>query len=187
MINSMLLAAAVAADKATPHGEQASSGGLPQMDVTTFPSQLFWLAVTFSCLFFAMRLSILPRLGGIIEERKDRIADDLDQAAEFKQQAEEAQAAYDDALSQARAKSQNIAAETRSAIDDQISTMQSSMESELAEKVEEAELRISAMKQTAQNTVHEAAIDTTRSIVEALIEEVPTREAVESAIESYSR
>ncbi len=182
MINNLFLAVAAIAETAAPHGEEVSSGGLPQMDVSTFPSQLFWLAVTFTCLFFAMRLSIIPRLGGIIEERKDRLADDLDQAAEFKQQSEDAQTAYEQALSQARAKAQNIAGETRNKIDDQISAMQSSMEAELATKVESAEQRIHAMKETAQSKVKEAAIDTTRAIVESLIEEVPTKDSVEAAI-----
>lgn len=181
MITTFVLAAAEAAEK------PEASGGLPQMDASTFASQLFWLAITFGILFFAMRNVIIPRLGGIIEERKDRIADDLDQAAEFKQQAEDAQSAYELALSNARAKAQNIAGDTRKAIDEQISSMQSSMEEQLSGKVADAESRINTMKESAEASVRDAAIDTTRAIVEALIEEVPTRESVEAAIASAGR
>lgn len=177
-LSLLLTVTAFAAEEAA----EASGGGLPQMDVSTFASQLFWLALTFGLLFWRMRVDLLPRLGGIIEERKDRIADDLDQAAEFRQQSEDAQKAYEDALGAARAKAQNIAGETRKAIDDEISALQSSMEQELAEKVGDAEKRILAMQETAAGKVREAAGDTTRAIVEALIEEVPTQDAVQAAI-----
>ncbi len=177
-MTSIIATLAAAAESA----ETEASGGLPQMDVTTFASQLFWLAITFGILFFTMRNIIIPRLGGIIEERKDRIADDLDQAAEFKQQSEDAQLAYEQALAEARAKAQNIAGDTRKDIDEQIATMQATMESELANKVTDAENRIGAMQETAEAKVRDAAVDTTRAIVEALIEEVPTKESVEAAI-----
>ena len=34
--------------------EGQSSAGLPQMDITTFPSQLFWLVITFAILYIFM-------------------------------------------------------------------------------------------------------------------------------------
>lgn len=161
---------------------ETSGGGLPQMDVSTFPGQLFWLAITFGILFWQMSSNILPRLGGIIEERKDRIADDLDRAAEFRLEAEEAQKSYEEALSDARAKAQTIAGDTRNAINDEIAALQATMEAELATKVEAAETRITAMRTSATEKVREAAADTTRAVVEALIEEVPSGESINKAV-----
>ena len=43
---SILAAAAAAAD-----GAGKASGGLPQLNITTFPSQIFWLVVTLVVLF----------------------------------------------------------------------------------------------------------------------------------------
>jgi len=163
---------------------ESSGGGLPQMDVSTFPSQLFWLFITFSILFWQMSSNILPRLGGIIEERKDRIADDLDKAAEFRLEAEEAQKAYEEALADARAKAQAIAGETRNAISDEIAELQTGMEAELITKVEAAESRIAKMRDSATEKVREAASETTRAVVEALIEEVPSGDAINSAVTS---
>ncbi len=179
LISTALMAAAETA-------ETAGSGGLPQMDISTFPSQLFWLFVTFAILFWRMSSDILPRLGAIIEERKDRIADDLDQAADFKQEAEEAQASYEKALSDAKAKARGIAADTRDAIDKEIAEMQADMETELTSKLSAAESRIADMKASATAKVEEAAIETTRAVIETLLDEVPTREAVETAVTNAS-
>ena len=81
-----------AAAAETAHGGEAASASLPQLDPTWWPSQLFWLALTFGVLYWLMAGKFLPTLGGAIEERRDRIADDLDQAAEFRRQAEDAEA-----------------------------------------------------------------------------------------------
>src|SRR5690606_27801834 len=70
-VGSMGEAAAAAAE----HG-----GAFPPFDPTFFPSQLLWLAVTFGALYWLSSRVLLPRLSGIIEDRRDRIADDLAEA-----------------------------------------------------------------------------------------------------------
>ena len=49
---------------------------MPQLDVTTWPPQLIWLAIAFLSLFLVMRFVALPRVGGAIERRQKRIADE---------------------------------------------------------------------------------------------------------------
>jgi len=170
----------VLAAAASAAGEEA--GGLPQMDVSTFPSQIFWLAVTFGALYWVMSSIILPRLGGAIEERRDRIADDLDQAAEGRRLAEAAERAYERALADARAKAQAIAAETREAVGVDIAAAQRAAEESLAAKAAAAEASIAAMKNEASAKVRDAARDTTRAIVEALIHETPTDPVIDQAV-----
>ncbi|MFQ5562613.1 MAG: F0F1 ATP synthase subunit B' [Parvularculaceae bacterium] len=181
---SMLALAADAVQLAAQSHGEASSSGLPQLNPAWWPSQIFWLAVTFGALYWLMSSYFLPRIGGMIEERRDRIADDLDQAAEFKQQAEEAQNAYEKALADARAKAQAIAADTRAGVDAEIAAMQAEMEKTLAADVAAAEERIVTMKADAAETVREAAVETARAIVETLIDEAPTSEAVTAAVAS---
>ena len=89
-----------AANAAVEH----ASGGLPQLDFTTFPSQIFWLVVTCVVLFQLMNKVALPRISTVLEERADAIADDLDRAEEFKRKAAEAEEAYNQALVEARSK-----------------------------------------------------------------------------------
>ena len=120
---SFLALATMAAETAADaHGEAAA--GLPQLDPTWWPSQLFWLVVTFGVLYWLMAGKFLPAIGAAIEERRDRIADDLDQAAEFRKQAEDAEKAYEQALADAKAKAQAIAADTRAEVDAEIAKMQ---------------------------------------------------------------
>ncbi len=180
-LSAVIVAAAAAAEDA------AEAGGLPQLDMSTWPSQLFWLAVTFGILYWLMAGRFLPAIGGAIEERRDRIADDLDQASDFKRQADEAEDAYNQSLADAKAKAQSIAADTRAEVDAEIAEMQVETDAKLQEKLDAAEARIAEMKEEATAKVDEAAADATRAIVERLIDEAPTDDAVARAMTNIAR
>ena len=96
---------------ATPSSEH--HGGFPPFQKETFASQLFWLVICFAALYVMVSKLILPRVGTIIAERRDRIAGDLAEAGRMKDEADGAVAAYEKALADARARAQAIAAETR--------------------------------------------------------------------------
>ncbi|NWG71986.1 MAG: F0F1 ATP synthase subunit B' [Parvularculaceae bacterium] len=166
----------LAAAEAAAHGE-GSAGGLPQLDLSTWPSQLFWLAVFFGALYVAMSAYFLPRIGRTIEERRDRIASDLDKAAEQRAKAEAAEKAYEQALADATARAQAIAADTRGKLNAEIAELSAAADREAGEALARAEARIAAMKQDASRKVREAAVDTSVAIVAALIGETPTRDA----------
>lgn len=180
-------AAETAAEAAAHGGEEAASSGLPQLDMSWWPSQLFWLVITFGVLYWLMAGKFLPAIGGAIEERRDRIADDLDQAGDFKRQAEDAETTYNKSLADAKAKAQAIAADTRGEMDKEIAGMQAETDDALDKQLAAAEARISEMKTAAAAKVREAAADTARAIVETLIDEAPTKEAVDKAIAGASR
>ena len=59
--------------------EGQQSAGLPQMDISTFPSQIFWLVVTFSILYIFMWKFVIPKLRTTIEERRDKISNDINE------------------------------------------------------------------------------------------------------------
>ena len=74
----VMSAAAAASEAPAEAGAEAGGAGLPQLDPTWWPSQIFWLAIVFIILYWLMASKFLPALGGAIEERRDRIADYLD-------------------------------------------------------------------------------------------------------------
>ena len=176
MSEFILMAAAAA--------EEAASGGLPQFEASTFPSQLFWLVATFLILYWFMSSVALPKIGGVIEERSDRMADDLDKAAELNAQAEQAKETYEKALADAKAKASSIAAETRKDIDAEIAKLQAETDERLAAKVAEAEARIAAAQENVGEQMRLAAVDVAGSLVAALIEETPSEDTVRAAVEA---
>lgn len=157
-----------------PHSEAAeyaaehSSDVFPPFDPTYFPSQLFWLAISFIVLYIALDRFILPKIKMTIEDRKDRIADDLDAAAQAKADAEAAGEAYEQSLAEARTKAHGIAADTRKALDAELAKEAAEVEAELAAKQEAAETSIRDAKAKAQAEVRGIAAAATATAVQAL-------------------
>ena len=85
---------------AAAHGE-APATGMPQLDITTFPNQIFWLLVTLVVIYLILTRVALPRIGAVLAERRGTITNDLAAAEELKQKALKAEKAYNDALADA--------------------------------------------------------------------------------------
>lgn len=80
----------------------ASGPKLPQLDIETYASQIFWLIVTFIVLYFLVAKIAMPRIAEVLEGRQERIEDDLDKAETLKKEAYLVKVEYEKALSSAR-------------------------------------------------------------------------------------
>jgi F-type H+-transporting ATPase subunit b len=174
------------AEQTTTRTEQAPPGGhgssFPPFNAQTFPSQLFWLVVTFILLYVLMSRLALPRVGAVIEGRQKHIADDVAEAGRLKLQSEEALDAYEKALADARARAQSIANETRAKQAAEAEASRQTLEAELNAKLAEAERAITANKQAAMSNVRGIAETAARAIVERLIGSSPNDKAVAEAV-----
>jgi len=157
---------AVAAEAA----EGASkSEGLPQLDPNHFTPQLFWLVLSFIALFFIMSRIALPRVGDVIDERRDRIKRDLDAAGRLKDETDKALSDYEKALADARSNASGIAKETRERLAAETDAERQRVDAQLAVKLQSAESRIAETKSKAVSAIGEIATDTARAVVTKLI------------------
>ena len=166
----------------TGHPADGGHGGFPPFQSQTFTSQLIWLVIAFVLLYVLMAKWALPRVGAIIENRHKRIADDIAEAGKLKQQSDEAVAAYEKALADARARAQAIANETREREAAASEARRKTLEGELNARLAEAEKTIAATKQAAMANVRGIAEDAARAIVERLIGLAPSEKAVAEAV-----
>ncbi len=142
----------------------------PPFDATTFASQLLWLAITFGVLYYLMTKMVVPRIAGIIEDRRDRIASDLDNADRLKSESEDAMAGYEQALATARAKAFTIAEAARDEARSAAEAQRHAVEAELAKKLAGAEARIAEIKSSALAEVGAIAGEATAALVKTLID-----------------
>jgi F-type H+-transporting ATPase subunit b len=153
------------------HAEEHSDV-FPPFDPSTFPSQLLWLALSFGALYLLMSRIALPRIGGILENRKALIDADLAAADASRQKTDAAIAAYESALASARSNAQTIASQTREQIQSDLAARRRAVETDLAGRVAEAEARIAATKAEALTHVDEIASETARTVVAQLVGDV---------------
>ena len=164
------------------YAADAASGGLPQFDFSTWSSQIFWLVVTFSVLYFVLANFILPRIGEGLSERGDRIADDLDAASRMQKEAEQASVAYERVMASAKAKAQNIAETTRRSVEEEVAKDIEAAEAEFASKQIAADERIGKTRASALANIDKVAEETAASIIEKLGNIKPKAAQVRSAI-----
>ncbi len=142
---------------------------MPQLNPADFLPQLVWLAITFTGLYLVMAKLALPRVAEVLEERQDRIADDLDAASTMKQEAEEVLKAYEAALEEARAKAHVLAMEAHAKVVAEGERRSSELAAKLGEQGREAAARIAAARDEALATVGEVAAGTAQAVVAHLI------------------
>jgi F-type H+-transporting ATPase subunit b len=170
---------ATTAHTGAPGGHKAP---FPPFQSETFASQLFWLAITFAALYLLASRLVLPRVGGIIDARAERIEGDLAEAQRFKAEADTANAAYEKALADARARAQALANATREKQAAEAERTRKALEQQLDGKLAEAEKTIAATKAAAMGNVRSIAAEAAAAIVKRLIGIEPSGQAVTAAV-----
>ncbi|WP_071673903.1 F0F1 ATP synthase subunit B' [Nioella nitratireducens] len=150
------------------HDAAASAPGMPQLDITTFPNQIFWLVVTIVVIYLILSRVALPRIGAVLAERQGTITNDIAAAEDLKRQAAEAEDAYNKALAEARSEAQTIAAEARAEIMAELADATAKADAEIAAKAAESEARIAEIREGALAAVEIVAKDTASELVAAL-------------------
>lgn len=159
---------------------------MPQLDFATFPSQLFWLAITFVVLYFFMAKKGLPKVGEILEERETRIANDLDQASTLKSEGVELEAQYEKALADAKSSAAGSLKDARDALQAKIDTKREKAEAKIQTRIAEAEAAVSAAKKKAMGDLEAISVETCQAIVNKLtgedLDKAIAAKAVKSAL-----
>ncbi len=173
------------AQNANAHTETAGShsGGFPPFDSSTFASQFVWLAIAFVLLYVLMSRLALPRMDSILKARRSRISDDLAEAGRLKAESEAAIASYQQALADARARAQAMAADMRDKLAAEADKSRTAVEERLNTRLAEAEKTIAATKAAAMANVRTIATESAAAIVHRLIGVAAPDKAVAEAVD----
>ncbi|MEI9993522.1 MAG: hypothetical protein WDM91_02920 [Rhizomicrobium sp.] len=173
------MAAADSTTATTQHAPGAKeTGGFPPFDTSTFPSQIFWLVITFAFLFVVLWRVAGPRIAGVITTRRGQINRDLAEAQKHRGDAEAASVAYQTALAGARARALSLADSNRKTIGGEIDREKAAADAKAQGEIAQAEARIAASRGAARVQVVKAAEEAAIQIVVHLTgETVPADEA----------
>ncbi len=149
-------------------GHTAEKAGMPQLDFSTYPNQIFWLLVTLVVIYMILTRVALPRISEVLAERAGTITNDLSAAEELREKAVAAEKAYNDALTRARIEAGRIVAEAKAEIQKDLNAAIAKADAEIAAKTAESEKRIAEIEAGAVEAIAQVARDTTGEIVAAL-------------------
>jgi F-type H+-transporting ATPase subunit b len=167
---------------ATTEHAPHKGAGFPPFKTETFPSQLFWLAITFTFLFVVLWRVAGPAISGTIAARRQRIHEDIAEAQKARGDSDQASAAYQTALAGARARAQVLGDDNRKKISVEIDQAKIKADEDAQAALSRAEQQIAQSREAARAHVTKAAQDAAAAIVERLIGETVTADDAAAAV-----
>ena len=144
---------------AAPATAQAAGAGLPQLDITTWPSQLFWLVVVFGAGYIIMAKFVTPRIGAVLEERRARLDDDLGKARAASENAARTRAEYEADLDAARGVAAETAKTAAAEAAKKADASDAKIAKKLADKVAKAEAKLATARSDALVNLNDVAAE----------------------------
>lgn len=189
-LSGLLIAWAMPAMAAKTASGQENVSGLPQFNIETYPSQVFWLAIMFGALYIFFTKKTLPEISGVIEARKERIDSDLEAAENLREEAEEVQKFYEDSLEKARAEASAFYSEAENTIKEQTAQKYERFRENSAREVAKMEQTIEKAKQKAMAGMNKIAAETAIQAVEKITDisvNLSTARAVIDSLDKTAR
>ena len=158
--------------------EGQGSTGLPQMDITTFPSQLFWLVITFAILYIFMWRVVIPKLSTTIEERKDKISNDINEAEKFNSEATGIHEKYEEQMSSASQNASTIISESKSQMNEYFENLKLENEKKIEEMIRKSQEMIKSREKASINEVRNATLETVKEITVKYLDKIPSDDEI---------
>ena len=166
---------------ATTAPADSGAGGLPQFDMAQWPGQMVWMLIIFGVMFALFAKVFVPRVGGTIAEREDRISGDVGEARRLRDEADAQAAAAAAETAAARAAAQKLAFDAKAKAQAEAAKKEAAEETRLAATLAQAEAAIARTRSEAMTHVRDIAGDTARAIVDKLTGVAATADELKSA------
>ena len=160
--------------------------GLPQLDISTWPNQLLWLAITFLVGYLLMAKVITPRIGTVLNTRRQTIFDDLKRAKDADAEAKQMKEDYERALETARITAAEAASKAMTEAKAKAEAAEVELTAKLAKKTKAAEIKLSKMRDDALANIHDVAkeltLDTVSSVTGMKVKKPDADKAIKKVI-----
>lgn len=160
---------------------------MPQLDPTFFTSQLFWLAVAFGLLYLFLWRFGLPRVTGVLQHRRDRIAGDLEKAEKMKKEAEKLNNEYVTSLGEVRAKANSLIAEAVAKAKAESERRHAALDAEIHARFQESDKALAKARKDALRNIQDIAVELSAMIAKKVagisVSEDKARKSVQSVVE----
>jgi F-type H+-transporting ATPase subunit b len=141
---------------------------MPQLDPSTFGTQLFWLGICFVALYGVMAVIVLPRISSTLQARASQLDDDLAEAEALREKAETALAAYEEALAEARSRALTLAQDMRAEVQAETDRQKAALDAKLAEQAQAAEVAMTKARDAAMDGLSDAASALVGDVMDAI-------------------
>lgn len=144
----------------------AAEAGMPQLDPTYWASQAFWLILIFTVLYISIAKLYLPKIKNNLDDRENKIKDDLDAANKFKDLSELKLKEYEKILENSKKEVIKIHLDSKNKLDKDIQTKKDVMDKEIETEITKAQQEINELKKNSILDIQNISKDLASNIIE---------------------
>ena len=165
----------------------AAEAGMPQLDPKYWASQAFWLILVFSILYISISKFYLPKIKKNLDDRENKIKDDLEDANKFKELTEAKMKEYEKILENAKKEVIKIQIESKNLLDKDIKIKKETIEKEIEKEILKAQKEISDLKKGSISDIQKISENIASNIIEVIAGDKLNESSIKAAVEDVSK
>ena len=165
----------------------AAEAGMPQLDPKYWASQAFWLILVFTILYISISKFFLPKIKDNLDNRDNKIKEDLDNANKFKEQSEIKLKEYLNILDNAKKEVAKIHLESKNILIKDIQIKKDSIEKEIENEITKAQKEITELKNNSISSIQSISRNTASNIIESISGDVLNESSIKAVVEDVSK
>ena len=160
----------------------AAEAGMPQLDPTYWASQAFWLILIFTLLYLTLSKIFIPKIKESIDDRENKIKDDLDEAQKLKLIAEEKLKEYETTIENAKKEVLKVIFDSKNQLSSEIQSKKKGIEKEIEKELKNAEKEIEILKRDSLTNISIISEEMASKVVEQVSGEPLNQSSVKAAV-----
>ena len=165
----------------------AAEAGMPQLDPTYWASQAFWLVLVFTILYISISKFYLPKIKDNLDNRENKIKEDLENASKFKEQSETKLKEYKIILENAKKEVIKIHFESKNILDKDINSKKIAIEKEIEKEISKATKEIIEFKKNSLSSIQKISENIASDIIENISGDKLNESSVKAVVEDISK
>ena len=161
----------------------AAEAGMPQLDPTYWASQAFWLVLVFLILYISISKFYLPKIKENLDNRENKIKEDLDYASKFKEQSELKLKEYELILENAKKEVSKIHFKSKNILDKDIKTKKEAIDKEIEKEISKAQKEISEVKKNSISSIQNISENIASNIIENISGDKLNESSIRATVE----
>ena len=165
----------------------AAEAGMPQLDPKYWASQAFWLVLVFSILYLSIAKFYLPKIKKNLDNRENKIKEDLDEANKMKSLSEKKLKEYNVILENSKKEVTKILLESKNALDKNIQTKKETVEKDIENQLTKAQKEILELKTSSINSINIISQEISSNIIEKMSGDKLNESSIKAVVEEVSK
>jgi len=165
----------------------AAEAGMPQLDPKYWASQAFWLILVFTLLYLTISKIFIPKIKDNLDDRENKIKNDIDEASNLKDLSEKKQKEYNLLIENAKKEVQKILNENKNKLNIEIQNKKKIIQKEIEEEIQKAQMEIKNLKKDSIDNIAKISEEIAEKIIEEISGDKLNKSSIKAAISEASK